>query len=233
MLTPARITAIAEIGLCSGVLTQLAVGTALRAAGVPMFSPAGGLALSFVMALSLTNALLVIGLMIVLTRAQGQSLSDLWLGHRPVMREAWYGALLIPVVFVLVVVMLNALRVLAPGLRNVQVNPLEQLATTPGAAAMFAGVAILAGGVLEEMQRAFLLQRFERHLGGIRVGIVLLSIGFGLGHAVQGWDAVVGTGVLGAFWAVLYVRRRSVVAPMVSHAGFNALEVLRVAIWGL
>lgn len=233
MLTPARIAAIAEIGLCSGVFTQLAVGATLRAAGMPMFNPAGGLALSFVMALSLLNTLLVIGLMIVLTRAQGQSLSDLWLGHRPVMREAWYGALLIPVVFVLVVVLLNALRALAPGLHNVQVNPLEQLATTPRAAAMFAGVAILAGGVLEEMQRAFLLQRFERHLGGVRVGIVLLSIGFGLGHAVQGWDAVVGTGVLGAFWAVLYVRRRSVVAPMVSHAGFNALEVLRVAIWGL
>jgi hypothetical protein len=29
------------------------------------------------------------------------------------------------------------------------------------------------------------------------------------------------------------VRRRSVLAPMVSHAGFNALEVLRVAVWGL
>jgi membrane protease YdiL (CAAX protease family) len=62
---------------------------------------------------------------------------------------------------------------------------------------------------------------------------VVLSIAFGLGHVVQGWDAVVGTGVLGAFWAVLYARRRSVLAPMVSHAGFNALEVLRVAVWGL
>jgi len=233
MLTPARIAAIAEIGLCSGVPTQLAVGTALRVAGVPMFNPAGGLALNFVMALSLINALLVIGLMIVLTRAQGQSLSSLWLGGRPVMREVRYGALLIPVVFVLVVVLLNAMRALAPGLHNVQVNPLEQLASTPGAAAMFAVVAILAGGVLEEMQRAFLLQRFEHHLGGVRVGIVVLSIGFGLGHAVQGWDAVIGTAVLGAFWAVLYVRRRSVLAPMVSHAGFNALEVLRVAVWGV
>jgi len=233
MLTPARIAAIAEIGLCSGVPTQLAVGTALRVVGVPMFNPAGGLALSFVMALSLINALLVIGLMIVLTRAQGQSLASLWLGRRPVMREVRYGALLIPVVFVLVVVLLNAMRALAPGLHNVQVNPLEQLASTPGAAAMFAVVAILAGGVLEEMQRAFLLQRFEYHLGGVRVGIVVLSIGFGLGHAVQGWDAVIGTAVLGAFWAVLYVRRRSVLAPVVSHAGFNALEVLRVAVWGL
>jgi membrane protease YdiL (CAAX protease family) len=62
--------------------------------------------------------------------------------------------------------------------------------------------------------------------------IRVLSAAFGLGHIVQGWDAVIGTGALGAFWAVLYLRRRSVVAPMISHAGFNALEVLRVAIWG-
>jgi len=233
MLTRPRIAAIAEIGLCSGVPTQLAVGTALRAAGMSPFNPTGGLSLPFVLALSLADTLLVVGLMVVLTRAQGQSVSDLWLGHRPVMREVKYGVLLIPVVFVLVVVLLNMMRVLAPGLHNVQVNPLEQLASTPGAAAMFAVAAIMAGGVREELQRAFLLHRFEHHLGGVRVGIVVLSIGFGLGHALQGWDAVIGTAVLGAFWAVLYARRRSVLAPMVSHAGFNALEVLRVAIWGL
>jgi membrane protease YdiL (CAAX protease family) len=40
------------------------------------------------------------------------------------------------------------------------------------------------------------------------------------------------TGALGAFWALLYLRRRSVVAPVVSHAGFNSLEVLRVAVLG-
>ena len=49
---------------------------------------------------------------------------------------------------------------------------------------------------------------------------------------VQGFDAVITTGMLGAFWAVLYLRRRSVVAPLVSHAGFNTLEVLRVALMG-
>jgi membrane protease YdiL (CAAX protease family) len=62
--------------------------------------------------------------------------------------------------------------------------------------------------------------------------VIVLSVGFGLGHIVQGWDAVVTTGALGAFWAVLYLRRRSVVAPLVSHAGFNSLEVLRVAAFG-
>ncbi len=35
---------------------------------------------------------------------------------------------------------------------------------------------------------------------------------------------------LGAFWAILYLRRRSSVAPIVSHAGFNALEILRVSL---
>jgi membrane protease YdiL (CAAX protease family) len=78
------------------------------------------------------------------------------------------------------------------------------------------------------LQRAFLLRRFEQYLGGATIGVVVLSAGFGLGHAVQGWDAVITTGVLGALWAVVYLRRRSIVAPMVSHAGFNSLEVLRV-----
>jgi membrane protease YdiL (CAAX protease family) len=143
-----------------------------------------------------------------------------------------YGALLIPVVFLMVVVLLNVLSAVAPWLHNVPINPLERLAGTPDEAAMFAVVAIVAGGVREELQRAFLLRRFEQHLGGAGVGVVVLSIAFGLGHIVQGWDAVITTGLLGAFWAVLYIRRRSTVAPLVSHAGFNALEVMRVAVWG-
>jgi len=232
MLTGPRIAAIAEIGLCSGIPTQFAVGLALRLLGLSPFADGGGLSLPFVLALSVADTLLLVGFMIVLTRAQGQSVSDLWLGHRRPGREIVYGLLLIPAVFLLVVVLLNAMRAVAPWLHNVQVNPLEQLARTPGTAVLFGATAILAGGVREELQRAFLLRRFEQHLGGIRAGIVVLSLAFGLGHFVQGWDAVVGTGVLGAFWAVLYVRRRSVLAPMVSHSGFNALEVLRVAVWG-
>jgi membrane protease YdiL (CAAX protease family) len=136
------------------------------------------------------------------------------------------------VVFVLVVVLLTVLMAVAPWLHNVPTNPLEQMAGTAGGAALLAIVAILAGGVREELQRAFLLRRFERHLGGAAAGVVVLSVAFGLGHSVQGWDAVITTGLLGAFWAVLYLRRRSAVAPLVSHAGFNALEVLRAAITG-
>jgi membrane protease YdiL (CAAX protease family) len=223
--------ALGEILLCSSIPTQVLVGGLLRAAGWLPLEPGGQLSFSFVLTLSVADTLLLLLLMVAITRAHGERVSALWVGDRPIGREVLWGMMLIPVVFVLVVVLLTALRTLAPWLHNVPTNPLEQLADTPGQAWTFGAVAIFAGGVREELQRAFLLQRFERHLGGATVGVLVLSLGFGLGHIVQGWDAVVTTGVLGTFWAVVYLRRRSVVAPLISHAGFNALEVLRVAAW--
>jgi membrane protease YdiL (CAAX protease family) len=222
-----------EILLCSSVPTQVAIGAVLRASGLAAVDDDGQLSLAFVVTLSLLDTLLLIVLMVVLTRAHGDSVAALWLGRAPLRREVLYGMLLIPIVFVMVVVLLNVLRLAAPWLHNVPTNPLEQLATEPDQAATFALVAILAGGLREELQRAFLLCRFERHLGGATVGVVVLSVAFGVGHIVQGWDAVITTGVLGAFWAIVYLRRRSSVAPIVSHSGFNSLEVLRVATFGV
>jgi len=33
--------------------------------------------------------------------------------------------------------------------------------------------------------------------------------------------------MLGAIWGCLYLVRRSIVAPMVSHAGFNLLQLIK------
>jgi membrane protease YdiL (CAAX protease family) len=126
--------------------------------------------------------------------------------------------------------LLGAIQHYLPVLHNVPTNPLGELASGgPGDAVMLGLVAVVAGGLREELQRAFLLRRFEEHLGGTWVGVIVLSAAFGLGHLLQGWDAVVATSALGAGWAVLYVWRRSSVAPIVSHAGFNAIEVLQMA----
>ncbi|OFW04313.1 MAG: hypothetical protein A3I61_10070 [Acidobacteria bacterium RIFCSPLOWO2_02_FULL_68_18] len=228
-----RIVAVTEVALCSSVPTQILLGALLRLGGVAPIDDTGQLSLTFVFTLSVADTGLLIGLMTALTWVRRERVAALWLGGRPVGREARLGALLVPLVFLLVVVLLNVLHVAAPWLHNVPTNPLEQLAATPGRAAVFAVVAVLAGGVREELQRAFLLQRFEQHLGGATAGVVLLSAGFGAGHFVQGWDAVVTTALLGAFWAVLYLWRRSSVAPLVCHAGFNTLEVLRVAAFGV
>ena len=228
-----RALAISEVFLCSSVPTQLMIQALMVALGWSATAPDGQFSLSFVVTMSLADTVLLIALMVVLTRAHGESVRDLWLGRRPMFREALLGLALVPWVFLMVVVLLNGLRMLAPSLHNVQTNPMEQLASGGAVnAAAFGLVAIFAGGVREELQRAFLLRRFERHLGGARVGVIVLSAAFGLGHALQGWDAAITTGALGAVWALVYLRRRSSVAPLVSHAGFNSLEVLRIAIVG-
>jgi membrane protease YdiL (CAAX protease family) len=227
-----RLVAIGEILLCSSIPTQALIGGILQLAGWAPLDPSGRLSLPFVLTLSLADTVVLIALMVALTRLHGESATELWLGERRVRVEVAVGLMLVPLVFIGVVVLLNALRIFAPWLHNVPQNPLEQLAGTAADAAMFALVAIFAGGVREELQRAFLLRRFEQHLGGALVGVMVLSIAFGLGHFTQGWDAVITTGALGAFWAVVYLRRRSSVAPVISHAGFNTLEILRVATLG-
>lgn len=225
--------AIAELILCSSVPTQLLLQVVMMGVGWNPNLAGGGLSLSFVLTMALADTFLLIALMVALSRAHGDSLSELWLGRRPILKECLLGIAFVPPIFLLVVIVLNTVRLFAPSLHNVETNPLEDLASGGALnAAAFGIVAILAGGVREELQRAFMLRRFEQHLGGADVGVLVLSIAFGLGHLVQGRDAAIATGVLGAVWAVMYLRRRSSVAPLVSHAGFNSLEVLRVAIAG-
>jgi membrane protease YdiL (CAAX protease family) len=201
--------------------------------GWPFETSPGKPSLPFVATVQLADTVLLIVLMVLLTRAHGDSASELWVGRRPKVKEALLGVSLVPVVFLLVVALLAAIQQFAPWLHNVPDNPLEGLAASgAGSAVLFGVVAIIAGGVREELQRAFLLRRFERHLGGPVVGVVVLSVAFGAGHFLQGWDAMIATGTLGLFWTLLYLQRRSSIAPVVSHAGFNSLEVLRVAIAG-
>ena len=216
---------------CSGVPTQLLIAPLIVALGWAPAPIGGRVTLPLVAPLLLIDTVVLVAMMVFFTRRRDESVRELWLGSRPKIREALTGVALIPLVFLSVVVLLNLLRVLAPALRSVPVNPMEQMATQGlRDALLFAFVAIVGGGVREELQRAFMLRRFERYLGGPAVGVIVLSVAFGLGHWNQGYDAVIVTGTLGACWAVVYLRRRSVLAPMVSHAGFNTIEVLSVAL---
>jgi membrane protease YdiL (CAAX protease family) len=227
-----RATAILEILLCSSIPTQLAIGALLRLAGIASTDAAGHLSLTFVLTLSLADTLLLIVMMVLFMHVHGETARTTWFGRSHGIREALVGLATVPLVFVAVGMLLNTIRLFAPSLHNVENNPLEQLAATPGQAALFSLVAIVAGGVREELQRAFMLRRFEQYLGGAAVGVWILSIAFGLGHMMQGWDAVITTASLGAFWAWMYLQRRNSIAPIVSHAGFNSLEILRVALIG-
>jgi membrane protease YdiL (CAAX protease family) len=226
-----RLLAAFEVVVCSGVPTQLLVGSALVASGFAPSPTTSGPTLALVAPLLLIDTLLLVTLMVAFTHARGERVRDLWLGTRRPLREALLGLALAPTVFIGGALLLNAIRLVAPWLQTVPENPVEAIARQGGLdTALFALVAVIGGGVREELQRAFVLQRFERHLGGSVIGVLLWSAAFGAGHFEQGLDAVIATGLIGVFWGLMYLRRRSVVAPVISHAGFNLLQVLTMAL---
>ena len=220
-----RATALLEVILCSDYPTQIALGATFALLGFGPFDQAGQLRIGYVLVLQLLDSAILLALIATFLRAHGERPRDVLFGGRPVRVEAMAGFPLMFVAVALAVVVLGLIQQLAPWLHTVERNPLQDLIRSPRDAALFAVVAIVAGGVREELQRAFLLHRFERWLGGGGVGVVVTSAAFGFGHVLQGADAGIATGLLGAFWAVVYLRRRSVVAPVVSHSGFNLLQL--------
>ncbi len=222
-----RLVALFEVILCSDYPTQLALGATLNAAGFSPLDAKGQLSLGYIVTLSLLDSALLIGLIVLFLRSHGERVRDVLLGSRPIAEEARFGTVLIFAALALGIIVLLAVQAAVPRLHNVAHNPLQDLIRGPRTAAVFALLVVVAGGVREEIQRAFILHRFKVWLGGGTVGLVVGSIAFGAGHLVQGYDAAVATGVLGVFWGIVYLRRQSVVAPIVSHSGFNLMQLLQ------
>lgn len=217
----------AEILLCSGYPTQLLLGAGLQGAGMAPLTADGTLSVTFVFALALGDTVVLLSLIWWLLRRSGERPRDVFLGRRPVGGETVVGVLSVPFVVALIVVLSLGIRAFVPFLRNVPVNPLEGLLGSQTGLLAFLFVVIVAGGLREELQRAFLLHRFRYHLGSAGLGLVVTSVAFGLGHTLQGWDAAILTGALGATWGAIYLTRGSAIAPIVSHSLFNCGELVR------
>jgi membrane protease YdiL (CAAX protease family) len=216
--------AAAEVLVCSGFPTQLSIVVVLAGFGVRP-GPDGSLSPAFVFSLSAIDTVMMLGLILVFLARSNDSPRLVFLGGGFAPRDVVAGILLVPLVLMIVIVLQLAIRVVAPLLHNVDVSPFTPLLSSPWRLAGFVVLVLVAGGVREEIQRAFLLHRFEQRLGGGRLGLLLTSTAFGLGHTVQGWDAAIVTGVLGAFWGTLYLSRRSVAATVTNHALFNLAQI--------
>jgi membrane protease YdiL (CAAX protease family) len=217
-----------EILLCSGYPTQILISYVLLIAGLGPMTATGQLNGTFVFLLALADTVLLLSLIVWLLRRRGERPLTVFFGDRPPAREIVVGMASLPLIIALVIALTLAIRRIRPTLHNVPNNPLEGLiGDHAGGIWLFLFVVIVAGGVREELQRAFLLHRFRDGLGQPWMGVIITSIAFGLGHTLQGRDAAVITGALGAAWGVMYLTRRSALASMVSHSLFNSGELLR------
>ena len=227
-----RIVALFEVLLCSDYPTQLAVGVTLAAVGIRPITSGGALSLRYVVGLSLIDTALLVGLIYICVRSHGERLRDVLLGSRSPVHELELGFPLTLGAIAIAVAVILTLQKLVPTLHNVPKNPLQDIIHGRRDAALFALVVVVAGGVREEIQRAFILHRFNVWLGGPIAGLVISSVAFGLGHRLQGNDVALTTGLLGLYWGVIYVRRRSCIAPIVSHSGFNLIQLLQYFVGG-
>ena len=224
-----RAAAALEVILCSGFPTQIVIITVLSLFGMKPHLADGRLSAPFVFTLTLLDTVLLVALVLFFMGSHRESPREQLLGPRPrpLSREALVGLLLIPASFFVVICILLLVQLVMPSLRNVPNNPLRDLVHSRMDAAIFGFVVMVAGGVREEIQRGFILRRFERYLGGGAVGLVVFSVLFGAGHLEQGYDVALATAVLGAFWGAIFLVRRSIVGPMIGHAGFNLAQVIK------
>lgn len=218
--------------MVSGIPTQLFMAAILiYGLQISPFGPegaAGGMSLEFTAMVLLFDTALTALLIRVFLEMSGENSRTVFIGNRPLVGEVLRGFALVPVAFIGVTIITLGLRAIAPWLHNVDESPLLKYMSTPTDAAVFLVVVVLGAGIKEELQRAFILHRFEHYLGGRRVGLAVFSGWFGILHFEQGLDVAASIGLLGLFWGVLYLKRRSAVLSMVNHASFNAAQVVQV-----
>ncbi|MGI8432240.1 MAG: CPBP family intramembrane glutamic endopeptidase [Chthoniobacterales bacterium] len=89
-------------------------------------------------------------------------------------------------------------------------------------------IGIFGGGVVEELQRIFVLTRFEKWLGrpGLILGVIMSSVMFGFGHLYQGLGIAIGTAISGVTFSLVYLRRRNAIEVMAAHALSDVLAML-------
>jgi len=198
------------------------------------------------------EATLTLILIVWFLHYRGENLSTLGWVWKNIGPEVGWGIACVPVLFVSTIFVSIFFQNFFPKYVSTA-NPLLDLVEDSGDLALFLMSSLYVGGIKEEIQRAFVLDRFERYLGaillwpflrfvdlsnscreevsrrlGVVVGLILWSILFAVGHAVQGVDSAAAAGVLGLLFGLLYLWRRNLIAPMVAHALFNVTTLLVV-----
>jgi len=88
--------------------------------------------------------------------------------------------------------------------------------------------AVFMGGFIEELQRLFIITRFERCFGmsGIVIALVMESLLQGAGHTYQGPERAFIYIFIGLAFGLVYLRKRSAAEAMACHAVYDVFGLL-------
>ena len=92
---------------------------------------------------------------------------------------------------------------------------LEPIGTTQQIVLTFLVVVVAVSE--ETIFRGYLILRIKAVTGSATAAVVISSIIFSLGHGYEGLGGAVTVGIMGAFFAVIYLWRKSLIAPITMH----------------
>jgi membrane protease YdiL (CAAX protease family) len=219
-----RVQAVLEIILVSGLISSFL-------AYLPFSTLPGwnaGLLLNsakFVSLYLLLESGITLLLLAMILKARGESLYALGLCFEPWKPNVILGLLVVPLLFLINGAVNLFFRVYLPRYYTER-NPLTESVRSPQQLLLFIVAALIAGGIKEELQRAFILNRFRRYLGGAGIGLVVWSFAFGAGHYVQGAQGITAAAVYGLIFGIIYLATGNLIAPIIAHGAYDALALL-------
>lgn len=182
--------------------------------------------LNELLAHALVEGFLTIGIVALFLRLGHENLGSIGLGRQDGEKQVRTGIIAGIVIFVLSNFLVTP--VLAAFIKSTDAaEGVRHLFQNPYQLPLWLFLGIFGGGVVEELERAFILTRFENLLGktGMCLALLLTSLFFGLGHLYQGVVAATGTALTGLFYAVVYLRKRSLLEAMVAHACYDSIGI--------
>jgi membrane protease YdiL (CAAX protease family) len=176
---------------------------------------------------------LLIALLLVLLRADGQPVAALGIVRQGALRElvaaSWMtaGAFGVQIAGAIPIGLVGMATGIMQREASQRTEALGAIAGQ-GSIAEFIAAVVVAAAFEELAFRGFLMPRLRVVTGSWPWAVAAVSVVFGLGHVYEGALAVAQTALLGVYFSAMMLLRRRLLGPTVAHAAFNTVMLLVV-----
>ncbi len=174
----------------------------------------------YLQSIAVTTA--VFFLLAVILRFRSKEFAGLGYRHFPP-ADIGVGVLLLIAANSVLLILSAAFPSLQPGPHDFMTALLPR---TAGEQWLWLAVSAVAAIGEESLFRGFVMTRVRRCCGGWAPALLLSSIGFGLAHVYQGWPGVILTGMYGAIFGLVVIRRGSIWPCLIAHFLQDALAIV-------
>lgn len=157
----------------------------------------------------------------------GYSWKTLGVVRRSLPGDVLAAAVALAATYVLIAVIPMLIRLFRPALFAQTIKDRTELMDmfVPIHPVLLIGFCLFVGIYEELLFRGLILTRLRVVCGGWTLAIIVSSLGFGLAHLYQGHVAVLQIVCVAAVLSVLFVVRGGIVAPIITHALFNFINL--------